>query len=115
MTERKPLESRRGRMARLSRLPVFLALDGKRCVLVGEGQAVEWKLELLEAAGAQVRRYAAHDWTAEDLRGAAIAVGGFDDDDQARLFSDAARAVGVPVNVIDKPAFCDFSFGAIRS
>jgi uroporphyrin-III C-methyltransferase/precorrin-2 dehydrogenase/sirohydrochlorin ferrochelatase len=25
----------------------------------------------------------------------------------------AARAAGVPVNVIDKPAFCDFSFGAI--
>src|SRR5471030_897883 len=113
MTERKPLESRPGRMERLSRLPVFLALDGKRCVLVGDGQAVDWKLELLEAAGAQVQRYAVHGWTAEDLRGAAIAVGGFDDDEQARLFSDAARDVGVPVNVIDKPAFCDFSFGAI--
>src|SRR5471032_889082 len=112
---RKPLESQCGRMERLSRLPVFLALEGKRCVLVGEGQAVDWKLELLEAAGAQVQRYAVHGWTAEDLRGAAIAVGGFDDDEQARLFSDAARAVGVPVNVIDRPAFCDFSFGAIRS
>ena len=28
-------------------------------------------------------------------------------------FAAAARAAGVPVNVIDKPAFCDFSFGAI--
>ena len=25
----------------------------------------------------------------------------------------AARAAGVPVNVIDRPAFCDFAFGAI--
>ncbi len=29
------------------------------------------------------------------------------------MFADAARAAGVPVNVIDKPACCDFSFGAI--
>ena len=28
-------------------------------------------------------------------------------------FAAAARAAGVPVNVIDRPAFCDFSFGAI--
>ena len=28
-------------------------------------------------------------------------------------FAAAARAAGVPVNVIDQPAFCDFSFGAI--
>ncbi len=31
----------------------------------------------------------------------------------AAAFAAAARAVGVPVNVIDKPAFCDFAFGAI--
>src|SRR5205823_1274585 len=28
-------------------------------------------------------------------------------------FRAQARAHGVPVNVIDKPAFCDFAFGAI--
>src|SRR3984957_20890020 len=110
---RKPLEARPERMARLARLPVFLALEGKRCVLVGDGQAVDWKLELLEAAGAQVQRYTVDAWTAHDLRGAAIAVGGFEDDEAAGAFADAVRAAGVPVNVIDSPAFCDFSFGAI--
>ena len=30
-----------------------------------------------------------------------------------RHLRHAARAAGVPVNVIDKPAFCDFAFGAI--
>ena len=45
--------------------------------------------------------------------GAAIAVGAFADDEGAAAFAQAARAAGVPVNVIDKPAFCDFSFGAI--
>ena len=44
---------------------------------------------------------------------AAVAIGAFDDDAQAKLFADAARAAGVQVNVIDRPAFCDFAFGAI--
>src|SRR5206468_10271568 len=50
-----------------------------------------------------------------DLAGAAIAIGDFpgDDDTDAATFAVAARAAGVPVNVIDKPAFCDFAFGAI--
>ena len=52
-------------------------------------------------------------WTADDLAGAAIAVGAFEGDDGASAFANAARAAGVPVNVIDKPAFCDFAFGAI--
>ena len=30
-----------------------------------------------------------------------------------RRFAALARRAGVPVNVIDKPAFCDFAFGAI--
>ena len=49
----------------------------------------------------------------EDLKDAAIAIGAFEDDESAAAFAAAARAAGVPVNVIDKPAFCDFSFGAI--
>jgi uroporphyrin-III C-methyltransferase/precorrin-2 dehydrogenase/sirohydrochlorin ferrochelatase len=111
--ERKPLEAEPARIAPLARLPIFLALHGKRVVLVGEGHAAEWKRELLEAAGAQVAAYPANGWTPEDLRGAAIAVGAFDDDESAAAFATAARSIGVPVNVIDKPAFCDFAFGAI--
>ena len=52
-------------------------------------------------------------WTASDLQGAALAIGDFRDDGEAAAFTAAARAAGVPVNVIDKPAYCDFSFGAI--
>ena len=136
MTEpRTPSESRRGRMAALARLPVFLALDGKRAVLAGGNPAAAWKAELLSAAGARVAVYAdepseellqiAGDpprgeivltrraWMPGDLPGAAVAIGAFDDDDSAAAFAAAARAAGVPVNVIDRPAFCDFAFGAI--
>jgi uroporphyrin-III C-methyltransferase/precorrin-2 dehydrogenase/sirohydrochlorin ferrochelatase len=52
-------------------------------------------------------------WTADDFAGAAIAVGAFDDDKDAQRFATAARVAGVPVNAVDKPAFCDFSFGSI--
>jgi len=132
---RKPLEEASPRLGPLARLPVFLALEGKRAVLAGGSGAAAWKAELLSASGAQVDVYAAapceelvqlakepprgaitinrRDWRREDLDGAAIAVGAFDDDDGASAFAAAARSAGVPVNVIDKPAFCDFSFGAI--
>ena len=122
-------------MSALARLPVFLALEGKRAVLAGGNSAAAWKAELLAAAGAKVDVYAletsdellqiAKDpprgavtinrrgWTADDLKSAAVAIGAFEDDASAAAFAAAARAAGVPVNVIDKPAFCDFAFGAI--
>ncbi len=59
MTEnRTPSETRPGRMDPLARLPVFLALDGKRAVLAGGSPAAAWKAELLSAAGARVEVYA---------------------------------------------------------
>jgi len=132
---RIPSEARPARMGPLARLPVFFALDGKRAVVAGGSAAAAWKAELLSAAGASVDVYAQdvseemaqvvgdpprgsialhrRDWRADDLRGAAIAVGAFADEQSAGVFADAARVRGVPVNVIDKPAFCDFAFGAI--
>jgi len=134
-TSRKPLETGPGRMSALARLPVFLALEGKRAVLAGGSAAAAWKAELLAAAGAQVDVYASEasdellqvaadpprgavtinrrGWTAADLKGAAVAIGAFENDADAAEFAAAARAAGVPVNVIDRPAFCDFAFGAI--
>jgi uroporphyrin-III C-methyltransferase/precorrin-2 dehydrogenase/sirohydrochlorin ferrochelatase len=133
--DRKPLVTTPTRLARLARLPVFLSLEGKRAVLAGGNAAAAWKAELLSASCARVDVYAedvsgemrqvANDtlggaiaiiertWMPEDLPGAAVAIGAFEADDAARKFSEAARAAGVPVNVIDKPGFCDFSFGAI--
>jgi uroporphyrin-III C-methyltransferase / precorrin-2 dehydrogenase / sirohydrochlorin ferrochelatase len=123
------------RMAPLARLPIFLALEGRRAIVAGDGPPVAWKAELLSAAGADVDVFAERPceelcalaaqpprgaitlryraWRAGDLRGAAVAVGGFDDEEQAQGFACAARAAGVPVNVIDRPAYCDFAFGAI--
>ena len=132
---RNPTETQTARIGRLARLPAFFALEGKRGVVAGGGQAATWKAELLSAAGARVDVYAGEPgenmralaaappggavvvhgrrWNAEDLVGAAIAVGECADDTEAAQFAAAARAAGVPVNVIDRPAHCDFAFGAI--
>jgi uroporphyrin-III C-methyltransferase/precorrin-2 dehydrogenase/sirohydrochlorin ferrochelatase len=122
-------------MDALARLPLFFALKGKRALIAGGSAAAAWKAELLSAAGARVQVYAEspsdemqlvasdppggeivlhpRSWAESDLSDAAIAVGAFEDDESAALFAAAACAAGVPVNVVDKPAFCDFSFGAI--
>jgi uroporphyrin-III C-methyltransferase/precorrin-2 dehydrogenase/sirohydrochlorin ferrochelatase len=133
---RHPLATARPpRVDSLARLPVFFALAGKRVVVAGSTAAAAWKAELLWATGAQVDVYSAEPcnellaivndpprsavtitgraWKRNDLPGAALAVGAFEKDDDAAEFAGAARALGVPVNVIDKPAFCDFSFGSI--
>jgi uroporphyrin-III C-methyltransferase / precorrin-2 dehydrogenase / sirohydrochlorin ferrochelatase len=83
-------------------------------VVVGGSAAAAWKAELLAAAGARVVAIETLDALRESsLAGAALAVADLDDDAQAARFAAAARAAGVPCNVIDKPAFCDFQFGAI--
>jgi uroporphyrin-III C-methyltransferase / precorrin-2 dehydrogenase / sirohydrochlorin ferrochelatase len=131
---RSPTEAPTPRMAALARLPIFLALRNKRAVVSGGSAAAAWKAELLWASGARVEVYA-EDPSAPlsalaaeapgvvtvhrrrlkpaDLDGAALAVGAIEGEEEAAAFANAARAAGVPVNVVDKPALCDFAFGAI--
>jgi len=135
MNPRTPTETSSPRMEPLARLPVFFVLEGRRAVVTGGTPAAAWKAELLSAAGATVDVYATtlcdeilaleatpprgaivihrREWTGGDLDGAAIAIAACVDDAEAARFAAAARRCGVPVNVIDKPKFCDFSFGAI--
>jgi len=132
MSTRTPSDARTPRMEPLARLPVFYALTTKRAVVAGGNAAAAWKAELLAAAGAQVDVYAAETSeemreiaaqnmitiharaiTPHDLSGAAMAIGTFEDDGDAAAFAAQARTAGVPVNVIDKPQYCDFAFGSI--
>jgi uroporphyrin-III C-methyltransferase/precorrin-2 dehydrogenase/sirohydrochlorin ferrochelatase len=102
-------------MRSLARLPIFLALQGKCVVVAGSGAAAAHPCEELRAIAAPRGTIVLHAraWQAGDIAGAALAVGGFDDEGEAQRFAGAARSAGVPVNVIDKPAHCDFAFGAI--
>ena len=123
-------------MGALAKLPVFLDLAGKRAVIVGGTAPAAWKAELLAAAGGMVEIYAVdagpemqallgrgaasgsllhhgRSWQPSDLSGAAIAIADAADEIEASAVFDAARAAGVLVNIIDKPAYCQFQFGAI--
>ena len=128
-------EARSTRMDALATLPIFFKLGGKRVVVAGGSDPALWKTELLAAAGALVDVYAEtlvagfdelavsppdgsvainlRRWQPDDLNGAVVAVGAITDNEEAATFAAAARQFAVPVNVIDRPEFCDFQFGAI--
>ncbi|WP_245412075.1 siroheme synthase CysG [Methylocella silvestris] len=128
-----PAEPGRPIMTGLASLPVFFNVRGRRVVIAGGSAAALWKAELVQAAGASVAVFAAApcDGLAElerrcasvmlvrrrfepgDMEGAALALADCDSAEEAAQFHAAARARGVPANVIDKPASSDFQFGAI--
>ncbi len=129
-----PTRARPARLQPLTTLPVFLDLARQRVLVAGGGDAVAWKAELLAAAGARVTvlhpdpgpelaalveakagaiELQRRPWREADLDGAALAVAEAEEDGEAARFAAAARSRGVLVNVIDRPAFCDFQFGAI--
>ncbi len=131
--KRAPRETT-ARMGDLATLPVFLRLKGKSALVAGGSAGTAWKAELLAAAGAQVRLVwdqpdaeaikLAAEWSGRvtlirralldsDFDGTAVAIGALEDDAEGGHFAATARAKGIPVNVVDKPAFCDFQFGAI--
>jgi uroporphyrin-III C-methyltransferase/precorrin-2 dehydrogenase/sirohydrochlorin ferrochelatase len=86
----------------MKQLPIFVNLQGRKVVLVGEGEAADAKRRLIERADG-------------------ICVG--TEDGEARLafiavddFQDIAtklKACGLLVNVVDQPEHCDFTTPAI--
>jgi uroporphyrin-III C-methyltransferase/precorrin-2 dehydrogenase/sirohydrochlorin ferrochelatase len=121
-------------MRELAALPLFADVRGKRVVVAGGGEAALWKAELAAAAGAHVcalvpepdaelRELASappagsvailsRPWREEDLVGTALAIGAFGAAD-APAFAAAARARGIPVNIVDMPELSDVNFGTI--
>ncbi len=136
LVARKPADAPPPRMNALAKLPMFFDLAGKRVVVAGGTPMAAWKAELMAAAGADVEVYAgelsaemAHlvehgaaagsfrhvprAWRESDLTGATLALADAQGEAEAKRFWDAARAAGVVVNVIDKPAYCQFQMGTI--
>ena len=133
---RVPQPARPRRMEPLATLPVFFRLAGKHVVVAGGCEAAAWKAELLSAAGALVSVYAGdrscpelealradppggavslkrRSWSPADFAGATLVVGATNDDAEASRMFEAARAAGIPINIVDKPKLCAFQFGAI--
>jgi len=125
------------RVAPLATLPLFWKLTGKRVLVAGGSDAAAWKAELLAACGAEVHVCASElsetftqllsrktpttalafvhhkrEWNACDFEGVTLAIADCEGE-FSQAFFDAACLAGVPVNIIDKPAFCQFQFGSI--
>ena len=97
----------------MKHLPLFFDLTGRKVVVVGHGPAADRRADLAHSAGAKVVRPSADVAESADFRGAAaafIATGTLEGDTAAQRI---AKATGVPVNVADRPALCDFILPAI--
>ena len=94
--------------------PAFFPLHGRRVVIAGAGEAAEAKARLFAGSPAEIVRVegeAAFDPAA--YAGAALVFVAAQDDGFAHLAAAAARAARVPVNVVDRPALCDFTTPAV--
>src|SRR6202030_4428972 len=123
----------RGSECRMRFLPVFLDLQAGPVLLIGAGELARAKLRLLAAAGARIRWYATdgnHDVSALDSADAAriehaqgdplaadlsgvIAVLCAGAGDIGAAMSARAKAVGLPVNVMDDLTHSTFIFLSI--
>jgi precorrin-2 dehydrogenase / sirohydrochlorin ferrochelatase len=115
-----------------SLFPMFLKLEGKRCLVVGAGKVGEPKIGGLLDTGASIHvvaleaSNAVHEWasvgkitlelrafTLEDLAGQFLAVVATASSALNESIYREAQRRGVLCNVVDVPELCDFYYGAV--
>jgi uroporphyrin-III C-methyltransferase/precorrin-2 dehydrogenase/sirohydrochlorin ferrochelatase len=85
-------------------LPIFLRLEDRAVMLLGDGVSADAKCRLMIRAGARI--------VGEDEQ-AALAIVAIEDETEARAAVDRLRARGILVNAVDRPELCDFTLPAI--
>ena len=107
--------------------PVFLNLEGKRCVIIGGGTIAEGKISKLTETGAQVTiispdatpaiqkmaKKGVVEWTARkyqtgDLEGAFLGIAATDVRQVNQQIFQEAEELGVVLNVVDDAELCAF-------
>ncbi len=91
--------------------PIFMDLQGRRALVLGKGEAAERKAEALSRCGAEVTQ--AVSFTPALLDGCSIAIGAEASEDDLQALIAAASQRGIPVNVVDRPAWCSFITPAV--
>lgn len=108
-------------------LPIFLDVASRPCLVIGGGQIAHQKVQGLRRAGAQVTvvsprlidalmqlaasgaiRWQRRPYNAGDLEGFSLAFAATNDEAVHREITAEARRSGVLLNVVDRPALCDF-------
>ena len=86
--------------------PAFLVLQHRRVLVVGTGEVAARKAEPLRRAGAEVE--IAPSFDPAQLAGCALAIGADAAEADLVALSQAAHAIGIPVNIVDRPELCSF-------
>ena len=113
-------------------LPIFMDLQGRVCLLIGDGELASVKLALLRRAGARVRLVATNPQPIlapaladpmvmcadgplrrEHFKDAAIAIDASGCKATNAVSAALAKAAGVPINIADRTYLCDFILPAI--
>jgi uroporphyrin-III C-methyltransferase / precorrin-2 dehydrogenase / sirohydrochlorin ferrochelatase len=92
-------------------LPLFFDVAGRKVVVVGSSPAADRRAATVRSAGALVVQVA--DAETADFGGAVAAFIATGTEEGDRAAHRLAKAAGVPVNVADRPALCDFILPAI--
>lgn len=113
-------------------LPIFLKIRGERCLVVGGGTVAARKVGMLHGCGARVTvvspelgealtqekaagriEHITARFAEAHLAGALAVVAATDERTVNELVYRAAKARGIPVNVVDAPDLCSFIFPSI--
>ncbi len=94
--------------------PAFVPLAGARVVVAGTGPAADAKARLFDGSPAKLVRLAdAEAVTPEACAGARLVFVAGEDEAALAAAAACARAAGALVNVVDRPAMCDFNTPSI--
>lgn len=85
-------------------LPLFVRLQNRPVIVLGEGDAADAKRGLLQRAGAII---------VDETATAALAIVAISDDDEAKAAVARLKTRGILVNAVDRPSLCDFTLPAI--
>lgn len=89
----------------LHSLPLFVRVQGKPVMLIGDGDAADAKRRLLARAGAVI--------VGENDESARLAIIALEDDAAALAAARRLKARGILINAVDRVALCDFTLPAI--
>jgi precorrin-2 dehydrogenase/sirohydrochlorin ferrochelatase len=99
---------------RMNAFPAFIPLLGARIVIVGDGEGAEAKARLVAGSVAEVARVSeARALEVGTYNGARLVFIAVKDEGVAEQAAAMGRAAGALVNVVDRPALCDFQTPAI--